>query len=106
MLKRQKRRYIVVHVTSDSRVDQKDFLAAVWKAVEKLYGEYGASKTGLALIDFEDEKKRATLRVMNAGIVIVRAALASVTRIGDTPVSLRVLRVSGTIKSLRNKIDT
>jgi RNase P/RNase MRP subunit POP5 len=103
LLKRQKRRYIAVHILSSSVVDREEFLVAVWRAVEKLYGEYGASKTGLALITFDGERKVAILRCVNSGLEIARAAIASVTRISDASASLRVLRVSGTIRSIHDK---
>ncbi len=78
-------------------------MAAVWRAVEKLFGEYGASKAGLALVESDEEKRCVILRVMNGEVEMLRAALASITRIGDVPASLRVLRISGTIRSLRSR---
>lgn len=76
MLKRQKRRYLLVQVSSAFEVGQEEFLATVWRSVEKLYGEYGTSKTGLWLIAFDTDRKLAILRAMNSGVDIVRTALA------------------------------
>jgi RNase P/RNase MRP subunit POP5 len=78
---------------------------AVWNAVMKLYGEYGASKTGLMLIDYDVERRFGVLRVGHTALDMVRTALASITRIGDKPVVVRVLTVSGTIKALHGKIS-
>ncbi len=88
---------------SSSQVGGEEILAAVWRALEKLYGEYGASKAGLGLMEFDEKERCAILRVMKGEVEMLRAALASITKIGEAPVSLSVLRVSGTIKSLRDK---
>jgi RNase P/RNase MRP subunit POP5 len=43
------------------------------------------------------------IRVSLVAIDMVRAALASVTRIGNKPIAVHVLSVSGTIKALYEK---
>jgi RNase P/RNase MRP subunit POP5 len=82
----------------------KEFMDAVWSAVSKLYGEYGASRAGLTLIDYDVEKRFAVIRTAHTALEMVRTALASITRIGDRPVAIHVLTVSGTIKSLYKKM--
>ena len=103
MLKRVKRRYLALEIESDGSFSSGAFMDAVWASVLKLYGEYGASRTGLSLISFDMEKKFAVVRVAHLGLEMVRAALAAMTRIGDKPVVVHVLRVSGTIKALQQK---
>jgi len=83
---------------------QKDFMDAVWSAVAKLYGEYGASQTRLALIDYDVEKKTAVIRTSLATVDLVRASLASITSLAGRETSVHVLAVSGTIKALRKKV--
>ena len=53
------------------------------------------------MIDYEQEKRIAIIRAALVSVNMVRAAIASVTRMGDKPVALHVLRVSGTLRSLR-----
>jgi RNase P/RNase MRP subunit POP5 len=79
---------------------------AVWGAVLKLYGEYGASRTGLTLIDYNLEKRFAVVRVAHTAVDIVRTALASITKIGNKPAAIHILTVSGTIKALYKKIKS
>ncbi|PIX31515.1 ribonuclease P, partial [Candidatus Bathyarchaeota archaeon CG_4_8_14_3_um_filter_42_8] len=50
MLKRIRRRYLALEIDSGELFDSREFMDAVWSAVLKLYGEYGASRVGLALI--------------------------------------------------------
>ncbi len=73
---------------------------AIWNAVTKLYGEVGASLTGLSLINFDGERKIFVVRTSLASLAIVRASLASVTVVAGKASSLNVLFVSGTLKAL------
>jgi RNase P/RNase MRP subunit POP5 len=102
-LKRVKRRYLAVEIDSEAVFSSAEFMDAVYGAVLKLYGEYGASQTGLVLISYDVEQRFAVVRVAHSAVELVRAALATMTRIGDKPVAVHVLAVSGTIKALREK---
>lgn len=104
MLKKTRARYLALIIDSDEMFGSMEFMSAVWSSVLRLYGEYGASQTGLALIDYDVEKKLAILRTVHTTVDIVRAALASITKIRDRPVAVHVLAVSGTIKALSEKI--
>jgi RNase P/RNase MRP subunit POP5 len=73
---------------------------AIWAAVTKLYGEVGASLTGLTLIDFDVERKVAVVRVSLAALGMVKASLATVTSIAGKEAAVHVLAVSGTLKAL------
>jgi RNase P/RNase MRP subunit POP5 len=73
--------------------------------VTKLYGEYGASRAGLVLIDCQAEKHFAIVRTFHTTVDTVRAALATITKIADKPVALHVLAVSGTLKALRTRVS-
>ena len=104
MPKKMRRRYLALKIDSDETFSSREFMDSVWDAVLRLYGEYGASRTGLALIDYDAEKKLVILRTVHTTVDVVRAALASITRIGDKLVAIHVLKVSGTIKTLSKKI--
>jgi RNase P/RNase MRP subunit POP5 len=77
---------------------------AIWNAVSRLFGEYGASQAGLTLIDYDVERRLLVVRAAHTTLDMVRAALASITRIQDKPAAIHVLTVSGTIKTLYKKI--
>jgi len=98
-----RRRYLLLKIESLQEIDEKDFRNAVWDAVLRLFGEYGASKTGIALIDYDVAKKYAIIRCAHTEVDMVRASLASITEINAKPVATYVLGVSGTLKSLRRK---
>lgn len=105
MLKRTKRRYVSLKIDSDARFNSQDLIDALWSSVTKLFGEYGASRTGLTLIDHDQSRNVAIIRVSLAALENVQATLASITKIGDTPAGIHVTTVSGTIRSLRKKAE-
>lgn len=100
-MKRIKRRYLAVQIDTEGTLRQREFLDAVWNAVTRLYGEYGASQTGLVLLDFNEDGKTAVIRVSLTTLQQVRAALASITKIMGIEAAVHITAVSGTIKSLR-----
>ncbi len=100
-MKRVRRRYLAVQIDYDGTLSQRDFLDTVWNAITRLYGEYGASQTGLALMDFDEENKTAIIRISLTTLQQVRASLVSITQIRSKEAAIHVIAVSGTIKSLR-----
>lgn len=80
-------------------------MEAVWSSMTKLYGEHGASQINLKLIRFNVEENSAFVRANHNGVDMVRAALALITKIAGKPASVHVLRISGTLKALQEKLD-
>jgi RNase P/RNase MRP subunit POP5 len=99
-----RRRYLALEIDAEESFDSNEFIDAVWNAVSKLYGEYGASRTGLVLIDYDVEKRFAVVRTTHTTVDMVRTALASITNIANKPVAVHVLTVSGTIRALFKKV--
>ena len=104
MLKRVRRRYLALRFEPFG-LDSSEFMDVVWGAVLRLFGEVGASVVGLSLVEFDGDGGFAVLRVGHTGLDMVRAALASVTHFGDKRLVIHVLRVSGTLKALREKLE-
>ena len=99
-MKRIKRRYLALQLECEGVPSDREIMDAVWAAVTRLYGEVGASLTGLALIDFDVERKVVVIRTLLASLPSVRASLATVTIVAGGTASVRVLAVSGTLKAL------
>ncbi|MEM1565514.1 MAG: Rpp14/Pop5 family protein [Candidatus Bathyarchaeia archaeon] len=100
-----RRRYLALKIDSEGKISQKELMDAIWDAVLRLYGEYGASKTSLALIEYDVEKNLAIIRVAHAEIENIRAAIATITEVAAKPAAVHILTVSGTIKKLRKKLE-
>ena len=99
-MKRIKRRYLALQLECEGVPAERELMDAIWAAVTKLYGEVGASLTGLTLIDFDVERKVAVVRVSLVALDMVRASLATVTSIAGKETVVFVLAVSGTLKAL------
>jgi ribonuclease P/MRP protein subunit POP5 len=99
-LKRVKRRYLALQLECETLPTERELIDTIWSAVTKLYGEVGASLTGLTLISFDGERKVAVIRVLLSALNIARASLATITNIAGREASLHVLAVSGTLKAL------
>jgi RNase P/RNase MRP subunit POP5 len=95
---------LTLQVDADGTPTAKEFMDAVWSAVTRLYGEHGASLTSLTLIDYDMERKVAVIRTALVALGMVRAAVASILSIAGKEAAVHVVAVSGTIKSLREKL--
>ena len=102
-MRKAKRRYLALKIESDVMITADALMDTVWQAVQKLYGERGASISGLSLMIFEPQEKSAILRASREAVDMVRASIATITKIDGKPSAVHVLAVSGTIKSLRQK---
>jgi len=101
---RLRRRYFAIKLETEEEIDRRKVVNAIWNAIYELFGDYGASKVGLATIEYKKKEKLLILRCYHKAVDMVRAAIAFITKIGDKPVAMHVIAVSGTIKALRRKI--
>jgi RNase P/RNase MRP subunit POP5 len=100
-----KRRYLALKIDSNENFSPKELMDTVWEALLRLFGEYGASKTALTLINYYAEKRLAIIRVAHTEVEKLRAALASITKIAAKPAAVHVMAVSGTLRALNKKIN-
>jgi RNase P/RNase MRP subunit POP5 len=103
-VKRIKRRYLALQIDTDKEPSRKEIVDAIWGAIVKLYGEYGASQTNLTLINYDQETKIAVIRTSLEALNLVRTSLASITSLTGDEAALHVVVVSGTIKALLTKL--
>jgi len=106
MSKRVRRRYLALRVVSEQHLDERDVMDAVWKAVFELFGEYGASRTNVSLMEYDPQRNYAVVRCSHTALERVRASIASITDINGKPAVIRVIGVSGTLRALRKKALT
>jgi len=104
-LKRVKRRYLALQLECEILPTEREFIDAVWAAVTKLFGEVGASTTGLSLISFDLNRKIAVIRTSLAALNIVKASVAVITGIAGKEAAVHVLAVSGTLKALYSNVN-
>ncbi|MEM2960350.1 MAG: Rpp14/Pop5 family protein [Candidatus Bathyarchaeia archaeon] len=104
MLEKARRRYILVKINGDKPVQEKDFQSTLWSSIIRLFGEYGASLTNISLIDYNINKRYVIVCCSHRELPMVRAALATITRIGEEEATAHVLLVSGTLRALRRRM--
>ena len=103
MIKREKRRYLALEVASVQPLNEQMVLNAVQSSLQRLFGEYGASKANIKLIKTIPEKRHFIIRCSHKALEQVRAAIASTTEINGKNAAIHVLDVSGTLKALSKK---
>lgn len=98
-----RRRYLALKIMSGERVNEGELVNSIWDAVYQLFGEYGASRVNLTLINHDSLSNCAVIRCSQKTLDMVRASIASITNIKEKKVAIQVVRVSGTLKALKKK---
>ena len=94
-----------MQLESIGALTRREIIDAVWNSVAKLYGEHGASRANLKLIDYDAKKNIAVIRTALTSLGMIRTAVASITSISNEETAVHVRAISGTIKSLREKLE-
>ena len=105
MTRQVRRRYLALKIECKDQLQEKEVSDALWNAALRLFGEVGLSQAGLYLVHFDSENNNAVLRCSHTALPMIRAAVASITEIGDKPAAVHVLRVSGSLKALSRKLS-
>ena len=102
---RERHRYLVFEILSQKDFDLSVVVNAVWNAVLQLIGELGTSRSSLWIANnlYDKKKRRGVIRCNHTSVEEVRAAISSIRQIQNEPVIIRILGVTGTIKSAKRK---
>lgn len=102
---RSHKRYIIFEILSEKPVEYGDFVSAVWSSLLNFLGEQGASRARIWLIRnlYEDKQQRGAIKCSHDFVEQTRTALMLIQVIGETKAVVRVLGVTGTIKSAKDK---
>ena len=100
-----RRRYVAVIIDSEQRVEEQDFFNAFWASFTTLFGEYGASQANIRFIEFYAEHNCSILRCSHKALEQVKASVVAITKMNGISATVHIQRVSGTLKSLRTKLQ-
>ncbi len=104
---RERKRYIAFQVISEEGEEftYSDLESAVWDALLDFLGEYGLSKTSFWLLKecWNQKKQIGILMCNHKSVQEVIASLGLIERLGDNRITFKILKVSGTIKSIKEK---
>jgi ribonuclease P/MRP protein subunit POP5 len=101
---REKNRYITFRVISEvgEEFTYSDLESAIWNIMLDFLGEEGVSKTSVWLLKERWDPKRqiGILRCNHKSVQEIIATLGLINRLGDNRITFKILKVSGTIKSI------
>ena len=99
---RKRKRYISFKILSEGPVAYEELEQAVWNQFLDAFGEFGVSRIGLWIIKnlYDPNRQIGVIRCNHTFTHRVIAGLGLLSRLGDSRVIVRILKVSGTIKGL------
>ena len=102
---RSQKRYIVFEVISDGKITYGDLVSAIWNSMLSFLGELGSSeaKTWIVQNLYKEEEQKCVIKCRHDYVEQVRAVLSLIQMVGETRATVRILGVTGTIKSARTK---
>lgn len=98
---RVRRRYIAFEILTENEVSRRDLQAELWSSTSSLLGDVGSSILDLWLLGFDG--RLGIVRCRHDRVDEARAAMATVDRIDENRVAIRVLGVSGTVRGATKK---
>ncbi|MDI6798424.1 MAG: Rpp14/Pop5 family protein [Candidatus Aenigmarchaeota archaeon] len=100
---RERERYIAFKIISEEPVVYEDIEQAIWNVALDFFGEHGVSKMSMYVIKslYDIERQIGVVRCNNKSVSQVISCLGLISRLGDTRVIFKILKVSGTIKGLK-----
>ena len=96
-------RYIVFDLISKTTSKEQDIVRAITGSILKMFGDIGASKTNVWLIEYDAKTKKGIVRCSHTAVQTVVASITSITKLNDSEAAFVVKGVSGTIKKAKEK---
>jgi RNase P/RNase MRP subunit POP5 len=104
---RDKERYVAYEIASNAGkgalgwgIDK-----ALIREVNALLGVFMAPKANIASIKYNAEKQRGILRITRKFVDCLRTCFAMIKNINNQEVQIRVLRVSGMVHKVKDKLE-
>ena len=99
---REKDRYVYFKIVPEEPVKYSDLEAAIWNTLLDFYGEAGVSGMSVWLVknlwSYDDQS--GVIRCNNRSVPQLIAGLGLISRLGESRIIFKIMKVSGTIKSL------
>lgn len=102
---REKKRYILFKVISEEKVNLEQIKEAFFNSILNMFGEKGLAQINAKFLEnlWDDEEQIGILRISNRGKYKSIVGLGLISRIGDSRVNIKIYKVSGTIKTLKDR---
>lgn len=104
---RQKKRYVVFEIISDTSFSFADIQEEVQSALSSFLGQLGIARASPLIVKerFNAQKQRFVIKVNNAHVDELKTALALSKKIKNTAVIIRSITTSGTLKKAGLYLD-
>ncbi len=102
---RESKRYVVFRIHSDERLSYEHVKDSIWNSVLNWLGEEDMAKANVRILKnlWDSRKQKGFIQCSPKFVDSVKVSLSLIHQIGDSRVAFQTLRVSGTIKSGREK---
>lgn len=99
------KRYIVYQAVTEAPMAYGEFVNAIWNTLLTFLGELHASEAKVWMVHnlYDANAQTGVIKCQHDMVESVRVALALMQQVGETRCVVRVLGVTGTIKSAKNK---
>lgn len=102
---RPTKRYIVYEVISDEPVIYTELVNSVWTSAMEFLGELGTAEAGIWFVHktYDEKTQRGIIKCRHDVVEKVRASLALISVVSESKCAIKILGVTGTIKSAKAK---
>ncbi len=104
---KQRKRYVVFEIVSDKKHSLAEVEEEIRRSLAAFFGQWGLSKASPLFLreKFNQEKQKFVIRVNHQFVNELRAALSLSKKIKNTPIIIRSVITSGTLKKLRPRLE-
>src|SRR3989338_8048494 len=102
---RPPKRYIVYEVVSEQPIAYGQLVSAIWTTAMEFTGETGTSEANIWFVHntYDSEKQIGVLKCRHDSVEIVRLILSLISIISEARCIIKIIGVTGTIKSAKTK---
>jgi len=102
---RSHKRYIVFEVISEQPIVYGELVNAIWDSMFNFLGELGTSEAQVWFIHniYDEKNQRCLIKCKHDTVEKIRIMLALIQVVGEIKCCIKILGVTGTIKSAKNK---
>ena len=103
---RERKRYILFKIISEEPINYQFFKELLNSTVLKFYGELTFGKFGFKILDerWNEKEQIGIIKCNHLYVPNIIVALGLLQRLGEHRINVKILKVSGTIKSLLKRI--
>lgn len=102
---RSNKRYIIFEIISEPPVKYADFVNAIWNSMLDFLGELHTADAKIWLIQnlYNDKTQRGVIKCRHDFVEQTRVVLSLIQIIGESKCIVKIMGVTGTIKSAKTK---